>query len=497
MAVYQDRWWADDHCQYIGQLVGLAKKVDEQGMPLKLVALGCWEGLLTKSIANAVKPQILTCVDSWKGYLEESKCTGIEHPTVVTAKARDVFASFVHNMQHETEGNFMIEREMTIKWVEELKDPLGFICIDCSHDYDTMVYVLRHVMPLVQPNGIICGGAIGAANATRKDLNGGVERAVKEVLPWYLTEGECWYWINTVDVTPGTRIAASAAAPTPAAATPTSAAATPTSAAATPTPAAATPTPAAATPTPAVTSVTPVAPTIAAVYTPLTTDPVLLLLSDPIHSLLPAPTQPAIRVYIDVCFFDGAAPLAATLLKMRIIELQPLVTRFYIVEAGNTFALLADDPIIKEYRAIITYVPVKYYPRENIYNYIVPLLHHDNQHFDTSVVICHQDEIPNVTALRAAMDHPVVSWLAMTSFSRSLKDVHTVPFTRAFTCPLSVLRDIGVYRATAGAPIVDKGGWRFHNFGGTVPDTDVVAAGPASTLPGSIKLLPVIYLDGK
>lgn len=43
----------------------------------------------------------------------------------------------------------MIEREMTIKWVEGLKDPLGFICIDCSHDYDTMLIVKLYGIPLL------------------------------------------------------------------------------------------------------------------------------------------------------------------------------------------------------------------------------------------------------------------------------------------------------------------------------------------------------------
>jgi hypothetical protein len=45
-------------------------------------------------------------------------------------------------------------------------------------------------------NGIICGDDFINAHAGREDLQGGVERAVKETLQGYKTIGNLWYWMS-------------------------------------------------------------------------------------------------------------------------------------------------------------------------------------------------------------------------------------------------------------------------------------------------------------
>jgi hypothetical protein len=206
------------------------------------------------------------------------------------------------------------------------------------------------------------------------------------------------------------------------------------------------------------------------------------------------------KACIDVCFFDGASPLAATLLRMRILELQPLITRFYVVEAGNVFPTLYDDPVIKEWRGIITYVPLKHYPKERMYHYVLPLIHHDHLGVDDAyVVVCHHDEIPDVKVIEGAMCGTEVKWLAMHSFVYNTKYSQTSPFTKAFVCPLASLHDVTVYREAINPRAIPCAGWRFRSFT-TMPVTNidrtlVETIVGSHTLPNNIRLLPAACLN--
>jgi len=64
--------------------------------------------------------------------------------------------------------------------------------VDASHDYTSVRRTIESLMPLVTPGGLLCGNDFLTATQDRKDLSGGVERAVRELLPGF--EESCNLW---------------------------------------------------------------------------------------------------------------------------------------------------------------------------------------------------------------------------------------------------------------------------------------------------------------
>jgi hypothetical protein len=112
----------------------------------------------------------------------------------MAAKARDVYATFQANINALTAGNVQVYREDCFTFLARFAEPVKLAHIDAAHDYGSVARTLRALLPLVVPGGILCGDDYLTAHAGRDDLQGGVERACRELLPGHTHQGNLWAW---------------------------------------------------------------------------------------------------------------------------------------------------------------------------------------------------------------------------------------------------------------------------------------------------------------
>jgi predicted O-methyltransferase YrrM len=160
-----------------------------------IIEIGCWEGKSTINLASHCYPEILICNDTWLGNVQESILTGKEHPTETILRQRDVYSVFVNNMNTRTRQNYTIVKEDCLTWLPTFHEPIKFIHIDASHEYESVFKTIELVLPKMVKGGIICGDDFLNAHIQRTDLHGGVERAVRELLPGFQNMGNLWYYI--------------------------------------------------------------------------------------------------------------------------------------------------------------------------------------------------------------------------------------------------------------------------------------------------------------
>jgi predicted O-methyltransferase YrrM len=189
--MFNDDWYSEEQCKNLSSLVKRITSLNGS-----IIENGCWEGKSTICIANACYPEILICNDTWLGNVAEGQASGIKHITQVILETRDVYKIFLENMNNNTNKNFTIVKEDCISWLKTFNDSIKFIHIDASHDYESVSETIRLVLPNMVNGGIICGDDFINANIGRTDLNGGVEKAVRELLPGFQTNGNLWYWVN-------------------------------------------------------------------------------------------------------------------------------------------------------------------------------------------------------------------------------------------------------------------------------------------------------------
>ena len=185
--LFNEDWYSDDQ---IKLLEGACKSiVDLEGA---VIEIGCWEGKSSIAIANSFPNDTLIAVDTWKGSVLEDE----NHPTVALSKERDILAAFRRNMATETKGNVELRQMDCHVFEKEWEGKIKFLHLDAAHDYDNVVDTLRALKSYVVPDGIICGDDFTNASIQRRDLNGGVERAVREVFSKFLTKGNFWIYKN-------------------------------------------------------------------------------------------------------------------------------------------------------------------------------------------------------------------------------------------------------------------------------------------------------------
>lgn len=185
--IFHEQWYGDLE---LADLCELAKQTkDLQG---ENVEIGCWEGKSTLGLLNALYPQALYCVDTWKGNEAEKD----DHPSILIARERDVYADFDWNVKNCSQGNYIIYRQYGEVFLSNFKLPIKFFHLDASHDYASVVGALRLVIPRLVPGAIVCGDDYVNACKTRLDLDGGVERAVCEIFPAHQVSGNLWWWRN-------------------------------------------------------------------------------------------------------------------------------------------------------------------------------------------------------------------------------------------------------------------------------------------------------------
>lgn len=184
---FHEQWFSADS---ISALEALAHKVK----PLKgaVIEIGCWEGAGAITLANAIRPEIIYAVDSWTGNINESD----EHESVRLLRERDIRATFLANVQAMTSGNVKLVDQDCHAFESTFKRPIKLCHIDACHDYVSVKRSIENLLPKVVSGGILCGDDFMSAHAKRIDLDGGVERAVTELLPGHFTRGNFWYWVK-------------------------------------------------------------------------------------------------------------------------------------------------------------------------------------------------------------------------------------------------------------------------------------------------------------
>src|SRR6478736_3325569 len=181
-----NQWMTPGEVEYVCELV---KQAPPEG---DILELGAWEGYLTIHLANTIHPRDLHVIDHWQGQLDE----GDEHPSVLDAQSRDVYAMFQVVVDTHTKRNVRphpggIEEMLRVLFFE-----IAFCWIDSGHTYATTKAHIEAVKPLLVPGAILCGHDFVTAHAGRADLGGGVERAVRETLPGFTQFGNIWVWRN-------------------------------------------------------------------------------------------------------------------------------------------------------------------------------------------------------------------------------------------------------------------------------------------------------------
>jgi predicted O-methyltransferase YrrM len=165
-----------------------------EGIPGVIIEIGCWKGKSTAAIANVVHPETLHAVDTWMGNIDEGKVTGKIHPTVKEAQRIDIFKIFQENMATHTQGNVVPHKQDCFEYLAGLEDDVKFCHIDASHDYVSVKHTLEMLLPKMVEGGILVGDDFQSANMHRKDLEGGVEKAVRECLPGFRSKRNYWWW---------------------------------------------------------------------------------------------------------------------------------------------------------------------------------------------------------------------------------------------------------------------------------------------------------------
>lgn len=172
---FHENWYNE---KQLADLVKLAKKTCN--LNGTIIEIGCWEGRSTVAIAKAVYPEVLLCNDTWQGNVAESQVSGTIHSTVSICQKRDVYKSFLENMNEFTKGNFEIIKEDCLRWLKSFNKPVKFCHIDASHDYGSVFETIKLLKPLMVQGGIMCGDDFSTSHKNRTDLSGGVERAVRD-----------------------------------------------------------------------------------------------------------------------------------------------------------------------------------------------------------------------------------------------------------------------------------------------------------------------------
>ena len=183
---FTERWYHDEQAALLARIAGFIKGRQLDGA---FIEIGSWEGKSTIAIANACHPRTLHAVDHWLGNLDESA----DHVSVMAARQRDVFATFQANMAAHTRGNVVPHRQDWREFMKTWQEPIAFCHIDASHDYVSVRDNLAAILPLMVRGGVVCGDDWLSANINRHDLQGGVQRAVMELLPGAQSQGNLWF----------------------------------------------------------------------------------------------------------------------------------------------------------------------------------------------------------------------------------------------------------------------------------------------------------------
>ena len=188
--MFNEDWYSEAQCAELDKLITGVREVYG-----KIIEIGCWEGKSTSAIANSCYPEQVICNDTWLGNVSESILTGQTHATEIICRERDVYQTFLDNMNQLTKGNYSVVKRDCMEWLKEYNEPIKFIHIDACHEYESVFETINLVLPKMVKGGVMCGDDFTTSHINRADLHGGVERAVRELLPGFTSVGNLWYFV--------------------------------------------------------------------------------------------------------------------------------------------------------------------------------------------------------------------------------------------------------------------------------------------------------------
>ncbi len=156
--VFHEDWYSGGQALYMAQL---AREAPEGA----IVEIGCWEGRSTIVLAQMVAPRVVHCVDHWQGNADE----GDDHPATIAAQERDVYGTFINNINRCTAGNIERHPVSWQSWIASLSaqyeaDPIwyghpsiAFLHLDAAHDRKSVADCLTAIKPFLVPGAILCG----------------------------------------------------------------------------------------------------------------------------------------------------------------------------------------------------------------------------------------------------------------------------------------------------------------------------------------------------
>ena len=187
--MFNDNWTTDEHALLIATIVKSLQSLEGE-----IVEIGVWEGKMTVSIANSAYPEFIHCIDWWKGNVAESEASGQKHVTEILLETRDVKTIFEGNIKELTNQNVHLHSLDCNEWLKECTLSIKFCYLDASHDYASVKETLELLLPRLVMGGVICGSDFLSAGNNRQDLQGGVQRAVQEILPRAKNVDNVWLY---------------------------------------------------------------------------------------------------------------------------------------------------------------------------------------------------------------------------------------------------------------------------------------------------------------
>lgn len=176
--VFHEDWYDGGQALFMGQL---AREAPKDGA---VVEIGCWEGRSSVVLAQMVAPRKITCVDHWRGNVDEDP----DHESAEIARERDVLGAFVGNMERLTADNWDHCVADWREWVAAWDQPIAFLHLDASHDRASVRDCLTAVRPFLVDGAVLCGDDAYDAN---------VMAGVRDVFPGAEIVGKrLWRWVH-------------------------------------------------------------------------------------------------------------------------------------------------------------------------------------------------------------------------------------------------------------------------------------------------------------
>lgn len=168
---FTEEWFGEASQQALAALYGLSEGVGS------IIEVGCWEGRSTIALANAAHPHPIYAVDTWAGSPGEISAD--------LAAERDVYATFLANIDELTDGNVEVFRCGWRDFFHLRTAPIRFLHIDAEHTYREVHDLIEAALPYLEPGGVICGD-----DAHHPP----VIAAVNDTLPAHQLAATLWWW---------------------------------------------------------------------------------------------------------------------------------------------------------------------------------------------------------------------------------------------------------------------------------------------------------------